>query len=141
MFCLKSFRNPLVQKRNSVICQSHKRVSKTVHRNPIKYVKEKIPESTLKKVRVVEIQGGGLATTGLLFGTLIGNMTGHSFVEQVQDNILPISVLIVSSTIMFTIPAMRQGGYVKEDKMTELKMSRLSMIFITIIFFMDYLWN
>jgi hypothetical protein len=109
--------------------------------NIINNIKAKIPKQTLNRTRLIELSNGRLATSGLVLGTLVSNMYGLSFSQQFKSE-LGLIFLLSLGVYSWTIAPRFQKGVEEEDVLQELKVTRLSMVMIAILFSLElFNWN
>ena len=114
-------------------------VPKTTRVNIVDIIKSKISDTTKDRVRVLELQGGSLATLGLLTGTIVQNITHQTFCEQFYNNIPFIFYLTFTITCVYAMPTMLDGGIPYTEKTEELKMGRLAMLVMALILIIEHI--
>ena len=90
------------------------------------------------RARLVELSAGRTATLGMVIGTAISNIQQISFLTQLKTE--PFFIILTSSIIACTtiIPKFKTG-ITKKEIGEELKIARLAMVFMTILFSIEIL--
>lgn len=131
MLLQKSFVVPKAPVRRSLVVRNNAPQSPTPVPVPIK-----------DRVRIVEIAAGRSAILGLFAGTVIENLAGISFVQQWQTE-KPIVAAVVATMALVTALPNLERGITKPQVKAELGTNRMAMVFMVILFGMEFLpiWN